>query len=138
MRGLKLLHERKVSCSIESHPPRVRGLKPITPKLGIIDHDAKISHRFERRSIQHPNVVRDDLRSDLIFPTGVGTTPDAVTKATTDYVEGRLRLIMLPVQSHISVRPMLPERHHLLIVRLRLREVSHVLLDTVERRRSMR
>jgi len=60
-----------------------------------------------------------------------------VAEAATDHAERRLSMIALAVQLGSTIRPVLPERDHLLIVRSRLREVSRVLLDTVERRRSM-
>ena len=54
-----------------------------------------------------------------------------------DHGERRLRVRALRVQRSETIRPVLPERGHLLIVRSRLREVSRVPLDAMERRRSM-
>jgi len=81
--------------------------------------------------------MRRDLRSDLIFSTYLGTTSNPVAEAATDHAERCFSMIPLAVQSSSSVRPVLPERHHLLIVRLRSSKVSSVPLDAMERRRSM-
>ena len=81
--------------------------------------------------------MRRDLRSDLVFSTYLGTTSNPVAEAATDHAERCFSMIPLAVQSSSSVRPVLPERDHLLIVRLRSSEVSSVLLDAVERRRTM-
>ena len=60
-----------------------------------------------------------------------------MAEPATDHAEGRLSMIAFAVQFGSAVRPVLPERGHLLIQRLRLREVPSVLLDAVQRCRSM-
>ena len=60
-----------------------------------------------------------------------------MAEPATYHAERRFRVVTLPVQFGSTIRPVLPERDHLLIVRLRCGEVPSVLLDAVEWRRSM-
>ena len=73
----------------------------------------------------------------LIFSTGLGSTSDPIAEQTLDHAERRFSMVPLAVQLRGPVRPVLPERYHLLIQRLWSSEVSRVLLDPVERRRPM-
>lgn len=60
-----------------------------------------------------------------------------MAEPATNHAERRLSMIPFAVQGSGPVRPVLPERSHLLIERFRLREMSGVLLDAVQRHGAM-
>lgn len=79
----------------------------------------------------------NDLRSDLVLSTILRATSNTVSKPRADHAERRFSMLPLAVQSCGSVRLVLPERDHLLVVGPRSSEVSSVLLYAMERRRSI-
>ena len=74
---------------------------------------------------------------NLIFPTRFRTASYSISEQPADHAERRFSMVALAVQGCGPVRPVLPERGHFLIKCLRFREVPGILLDAVERRRSM-
>ena len=74
----------------------------------------------------------------LIFSTGLGSTSGSDSRTDAGVMLNAVSAwFPIAVQLRCPVGPVLPERYHLLIQRFWSSEVSRVLLDPVERRRSM-